>query len=246
MILDSSIERWCLDAYSPEEEALYWDYAEYVTVEPWLKGLRRHGLLLLAALAALAAIGFVGYQRMELPAMEFWEVMATLLAFVSLATPTFMAYGYKRYNMLDGTTPLFYVMLLYVLCWSVSNMGFVVKAAVIVLCAPLAIYMHCVYPIKFHALKKRAKQFRALRLQEDEMAQREKDLQTLEAWHRNHDPQHQAERQRSYDWVPERPIPVDMVAAPEPEPPLQIQVPLSYDEDHEDDCDDLQREPDNI
>lgn len=180
MILDSLIQRWCVGAYAPDDRTRFNQYAEYVAFEPWIKGIKRHRPLLW-----LLLIGFVALFVEEEFIVDwdtFWEAANAVLIFLGSMTLTFLLYGLKRYNRQDGTTFLFYIMMLVVLSNICLSMPLVLQKIFGIVMLPVSFVIHHWIPLRHRNFRKKMKRFHAQQMQEAEKMFKQSQKDEFDRW----------------------------------------------------------------
>jgi hypothetical protein len=180
MILDSLIQRWCVGAYAPDERTRFNQYAEYVAFEPWIKGIKRHRPLLWLLLIGFAVL-FIEEEYI-VNWDTFVEAANVVLLFLGAMTLTFLLYGLKRYNRQDGTTFLFYIMMLVVLVNTCMSLPLVLQKIFGIVMLPVSFVVHHWIPMRHRDFRKKMKRFHAQQMQEAERMYKQSQKDEFDRW----------------------------------------------------------------
>lgn len=180
MILDKVIKQWCSENYDQSKEENYVRYAKYVAAEPWVKGLKKHTVFLWVAFILVfmtrfqdpSDFGLGGICRAALETAGYMGVLVT----------AFGIYGLKKYNLGDGTTIVFYVMMVVALNVVYGKLPYAVQMVFAIIMLPVSFLLHYVVPFRFRKTRKEMKQFHDAEEKEAEDLEKQREREEFDRW----------------------------------------------------------------
>lgn len=176
MVLDSIVKNWCDEFYDSSRENEYGEYAKYVTIYPWLRGLRLHRIFLWFVFALLLTT-----EVSSLSDLDF-ETFLQIMEFIGICTLAFIPYGFKKYHLGDGTTAFFYALMVLSLMLICEQLPAQVQNGFAIAMIPVSFVLHYVLPISKAKFVRRMKKFHHKHQQMLDDAKDELDKASFDSW----------------------------------------------------------------
>lgn len=180
MVLDSLIKRWCEERYDTSREEDYQAYAQYVALYPWLRGLRLHRIFLWLVFVALVIVNNSAKNDYSFDAIS--PALQLIMSLNCACTLAFVAYGFKKFHLKDGTTLFFYCCMVAALLLVDNALPGSVQTIVHIVMIPVSVALHYVWPISKSKYVRRMKKFYAAQMRELEDAEDEFDRAEFDSW----------------------------------------------------------------